>query len=154
MAEKLTPALERKWDPRLENWAIWYVGTSAGSASTAAYRDLEEGNYRPEGGQGGAEVYATREPPALIVDALATDSLVNLLPMDLLLALRVWYVWTGTLDARAADLGCHVNTLRNRREAAIIELERLDGGRGRRVLGVVPALVVRRLPYVSPEDVD
>lgn len=150
MAEK-TP-LERKWDPRLENWALWYVDPSR-PAPPSAYERLE--NSDTSSPREGARTYenSASEPFAGLSEALATDDLVCKLLMISHEAIKAWYTWTGTIEMRARALDCHVNTLRNRRDAALVELERMDTPRTKPGHpGLPSAIVVRRTTYM-PEDV-
>lgn len=161
MPEKLTPAIERKWNPRLENWALWYVDPDKPSpspsqvAESPAYERLA--NQDTSAPREGARTYenASAEPFAGLSEALATDDLVCLLPKEWHDAIKAWYCWTGTLEMRAKALGCHADTLRNRRNAALEELERLDTPRtkpGRP--STAAAIVVRRTRYVPDDIVD
>lgn len=149
--DDLTPAVEAKWDRRLENWGLWYAGHSHGTASSSAYERLENQDTRP---REGAQTYTPRDPPALVGEALDTDMLVSMLIEDQRKALKVWYAWSGSLEFRAEQLGCHVNTLRNRRGAAIVDLERLDGPVGPRKARPVQPVVVRRTQGVPDEYPD
>ena len=92
------------WDERLYNWALWKRGAnSLGSSASDGY-------------YGGDD---TRPPPPLVGEAFDTDRLIRQLPTDQQQALEAVYVWSiGTLDERAAALGIHRNTLRNRVDAA------------------------------------
>lgn len=159
MAEK--SPLERKWDPRLENWALWYVDPSKPAAPTpsepaasSAYERLDKQDTSSP--REGARTYedASSEPFAGLSEAIATDDLVCKLPTILHEAVKAWYTWTGTLEIKAQQLDVHVNTLRNRRDAALVELERMDTPRTKPGhQGTEPAIIVRRSQYM-PDTVD
>lgn len=100
----LSAARSAWWDDRLYNWALW----KRGGKST--------GLFASDGYYGGDD---TRPPPPLVGEAFDTDRLIRQLPPDQQQALEAVYVWSiGTLDERAAALGIHRNTLRNRVDAA------------------------------------
>ena len=100
----LSAARSAWWDERFYNWALWKRGgNSLGSSASDGY-------------YGGDD---TRPPPPLVGEAFDTDRLICLLPVEQQQALVAVYVWSiGTLDDRAAELGIHRNTLRNRVDAA------------------------------------
>ena len=100
----LSAARSAWWDDRLYNWALWKRGAnSLGSSASDCY-------------YGGDD---TRPPPPLVGEAFDTDRLIRQLPPAQQQALEAVYVWSiGTLDERAAALGIHRNTLRNRVDAA------------------------------------
>lgn len=102
--DSLSAARSAWWDERLYNWALWKRGAnSLGSSASDGY-------------YGGDD---TRPPPPLVGEAFDTDRLIRQLPTDQQQALEAVYVWSiGTLDERAAALGIHRNTLRNRVDAA------------------------------------
>lgn len=125
----MATAIDRKWDDRLYNWALWYVGAADGICSaSSAYNRLEDGDFRADGDGRTWEGYT---PQALIGEALDTNELILQLKVELFEALRAWYCWTGTEEQRALDLGVPRSTLRSRVVAAKVELERLDGIRRR-----------------------
>lgn len=164
-SEQLTPYLERKWEPKLQNWALWAVRNSSAPrdddepsrgdpVGPSAYNRLENEDTRP---RQGANLWNDGDapPPPIEVDALDTDMRIAFLSEEHRDALRAWYVWSGSLELNAQQLGCHVNTLRNRRAAAIVELERLDATAGRKPQGQAgAALVVRRPHFVPADEVD
>lgn len=102
--DSLSAARSAWWDERLYNWALWKRGANSLGSSAS------DGHY------GGDD---TRPPPPLVGEAFDTDRLIRQLPPDQQQALEAVYVWSiGTLDERAAALGIHRNTLRNRVDAA------------------------------------
>src|SRR6185437_8683343 len=114
MAEKLTRAVDRKWDERLENWAMWYAGDKVHHAETDAYERLEKRDTSDPGTS--AAVWETADPPALKGEALDTHALVISLPPKpdrptMFEAVRARYCWQGTLESIAADLGVERTTL-------------------------------------------
>jgi hypothetical protein len=113
-----------KWDERLENWAAWVLGSDqqGGAARISSI-------YAPAKIRSGFE---SRPPPPLVGMANDTDDLVAQLCREHFMAVRAWYVWTGSVEIRAADLGCHPNTLRDRVRAAKDRLDVLDQERQRR----------------------
>jgi hypothetical protein len=100
------------WDQRLDNWALWKTG--GGTGFGIAFDD--EGGY-------GSEM--TKPPPPIIGAAFDTDRLVARLPNELRGAVNARYVWTGSLEMRAADMGVHRNTLANRVMEAKVQLEEM-----------------------------
>ena len=100
----LSAARSAWWDERFYNWALWKRGANSLGSSAS------DGHY------GGDD---TRPPPPLVGEAFDTDRLIRQLPPAQQQALEAVYVWSiGTLDERAAALGIHRNTLRNRVDAA------------------------------------
>lgn len=92
------------WDERLENWALWRSGADSCGLGLAT-----------DGTWGGD---CTRPPQPLVGEALDIDNLVQQLVPEHIEAVTAWYVWTGTVEDRAAVLGVHRNTLHNRVAAA------------------------------------
>jgi hypothetical protein len=86
----------------------------------------------------GRDEEAPRLPPPLVGEALDTDQLVLTLSRESpekYAAIRTFYIWSGTLQMRAEQLGCHVDTLTNRvRAAARYRLDDLDQARRARML--------------------
>lgn len=113
------------WDTRLENWALWKAGSGSGVGCAT------DGTY---GGD------FTRPPNPLVGEAMDDDRLIVQLEPRLQEALRARYVWNGTIEERAADLGVHRNTLTNRVEEAKGVLEGLWWTQRKR-RGPVPAMV-------------
>ena len=110
MREALSEQRSAWWDARLENWALWRMG--AGTGIGAATDGTWGGEF-------------TRPPPPLVGEAVDTDRLVVKLELRLQDALRARYIWTGTMEERASDLGIHRNTLANQVEEAKGALEGL-----------------------------
>jgi hypothetical protein len=108
-------AVENKWHAKLENWALWLVagGPKGSPGVSSIYRGPDR--FRAD--------YVG--PRALVGDASDVDSLVVRLKQDHQNALRAWFVWTGSTQDRAASLGCHVDTLRDRVRAACFRLDDL-----------------------------
>lgn len=150
---RLTPAVWAKWDAKLYNWALCGYARGIQRASVEARRTPNDEHWttycdRKPGTGGQAATYETEEPPGINVDAIDVDALVIRLSDTLREAVEVYWGMTGPYEYRAVAIGCHVNTLRNRARAAVVELETMDGAR-RRVSG--PAVVIRSR-YV-PDDV-
>lgn len=130
---RLTPKVSEKWDRKLDNWSLWYFGGKRIVAEPSAYEALERqdtGRDRPAD-QTFAATWETADPPAIVGEATDTHTLVALLPEREFEAVRTWYCLSGPVEMRAADLGVHPNTLRNRVNIAKVELERMDGQRKR-----------------------
>lgn len=107
-------ALDR-WEQRLQNWALWYVSGSGGSAVSALYL------------LGGATRRSKVDARVVLVgEALDTDALIRKLSRELQQAILAWYVWTGPVAGKAAQIGCHENTLRYRVEGAKLRLRDLS----------------------------
>lgn len=122
----MSQTIQDRWDKRLSNWSLWIV--SGGGASNAspypAYRD-----YIPERGWWYA---GSGAPQAIVGEALDVDAVLVMLQgegergMELYMAVRAVYVWTGSLPDRATALGIHPDTLRDRVTAARYRLDDLD----------------------------
>lgn len=111
-----------RWNARLENWALWLVAHTA-RASGSPYPAYRLFRARSRGDS------APARPCALVGAALDTDRLVVELARESPAraeAVRVWYVWTGTYAERAAAIGVHPDTLRDRVVAACHRLEELS----------------------------
>lgn len=100
----------RRWNARLDNWALWLVGQS-GSASSACDGNWGEGVPRP--------------PPPLVGEALDTDDLVTRLSPPKQDAVKAMYVHIGTVDERAAELGIGRKALDERVDQAMFDLEEM-----------------------------
>jgi hypothetical protein len=113
----VNPVLLEAWRSRLENWALWVTcGTSQTSAGVSSiYRS---NGYRFD--------FTTRPPAPLIGDASDVDALILRLADVHRDALRATYVWTGSIQLKARQLGVCVDTLRNRTIAATWKLDDLD----------------------------
>ena len=110
--------VEELWSARLENWALWYVGGE--SSGVSSYNAIAEEDTAP------------RPPPPLIGEAVDTDALLvklNAVRPELFEAVRAWYVWTGTKQMKARQMGIHPDTLADRVRAAKYRLESLEGDR-------------------------
>lgn len=110
MRETLSTYRSQWWDARLENWGVWKTG---GGTCRGLALDGEWGEGAP------------RPPLPLVGEALDTDRLARKLDMRLYDALVARFVWGGSIEQRAADLGVHRNTLTNRVEDAKQRLEAL-----------------------------
>ena len=158
MAEKLSTSTWKKWDEKLNNWALLYGGT--GASVSPAYELLDRQEVREGDGTGRAAVWETPEPPPLIGEAMDTNALVTLLIAEQHDAVHAWYCLSGTVDMRADAIHVHVNTLRNRTRAAVVELERMDGARQRgdplirRTAVAASGSVVRRSQSAPAETAD
>lgn len=159
LIRRLTPAVWRKWDGKLYNWALCY-GTKdeRGGNVSAAYEALDEGRdkgyVRDDDSAFGAGVWEAPEPPGISVDAVDTHSLVVLLPADRYEAVRAYWGGSGPLYLRADSIGVHENTLRNKAKAAVVQLEILDGARQRgERFRMAPAVVIRTR-YVPSSEAD
>lgn len=134
---RLTPYVWEKWDGRLQNWALCFGGPrdqhkSERSAPVSdAYQDLE--NWRTFATDFKRSVNAgtwdTPEPPGITIDAIDTNALIILLPDKLYDAVDAFWHMSGPVEYRAAAIGVHVATLYRQRDEAVLELERLEGGR-------------------------
>jgi len=114
--------VQRRWDARLDNWALWQVSGAAGPPSSPfpAYRLFASSRHWSE--------RANARPQPLVGDALDTDRLVVELARESperYSAVRAWYVWTGSLADRAAALRIHPDTLHDRVVAARYRLDDL-----------------------------
>jgi hypothetical protein len=108
-------AILERWHARLENWALFLTsGTAHASAGVSSI-------YK-----GGRITFETLRPAPLIGDASDVDPLVHRLEDAHRRALVAEFVWTGAAIDRAAALGCHVDTLRNRVQAACFRLDDLE----------------------------
>lgn len=119
-----------KWERKLENWAVYLAsGKNAGRVKISSlYRLAGHGTRGHDG-----DVI-----PVLIGEAIDTHRLVCKLDLKLQKALVKWYADTGTQGQKAAELGCHVNTLRNRVEAAKQQLQTFE--RSRRIKRAHPVV--------------
>lgn len=109
--DELTPERSAWWDRKLDNWALWRKGAASVGSSAS------------DGTFGGDD---TRPPQPLIGEAFDVDRLVQQLPHDEQRAIEAVYVWSvGNLEERAAALGIHRNTLRNRVDAGKRGLDRM-----------------------------
>ena len=116
----MSERIQARWHDKLENWALWYAGSESRRGGSA---------YDGEWGVG-----APRPPQPLVGEAVDTDQLVSIISREnpgQFVAIRAWYVWTGTLEQRAHDLGIHRDTLRDRVVAARYRLDELDQERRR-----------------------
>jgi hypothetical protein len=165
MSEKVSLALWAKWDGKLYNWALcgFAKGIQRANVKERAPRTYDEDHWttyvdRKDGTRGHAETYDDAAPPGLTVEGLDTDALVIQLSARLLAAIEAYWAMTGPMEYRASAIGCHLSTLYRRVDAAILELERLDGERkGYRTNPVTGkpeyTLVVKRTQFV-PENPD
>lgn len=120
-----------KWERKLENWAVYLAsGKNAGRAKISSLYRLA--------GHGTRGSSADEVIPMMLGEAIDTDKLVRKLEAPLRKALESWYVLTGTQGQKAQALGCHVNTLRNRVEAAKQQLETFE--RARRIKRAHPVV--------------
>src|SRR5690349_21472083 len=130
---RLTPAVWAKWDARLYEWALcgFAKGIQRAAVKTPrAYDDAEHWTFyvdRKPGTHGQAETWEADEPPGITAAALDTDSLVVQLSDQHREAVEAYWAMTGPMEYRASAIGCHVNTLRNRAHAAVVQLEIMDG---------------------------
>lgn len=108
------PVLAR-WHERLTNWALWQAGVDSRGMGSAYDGDWGEG--------------APRDPPPLIGEAFDTDQLVKRLSLTHFQSVRAVYVWTGTMEERAAYIGIHPDTLTDRCTAAKFALDDMWHGR-------------------------
>ena len=102
----MSQMVQERWDAKLANWALWIIG---GDSKGVGMPDREWWNYPP------------RPPQPLIGEARDTDALVQIVAIEnplQHLAIRAWYVWTGTQAERATALGVPYNTWRDRVIAA------------------------------------
>ncbi len=107
---------EELWNRRLENWALWCVSGGASTAVSPCYSMIGAGGSRSAG----------TAVPTLVGEALDTDALIAKLPEQSLKdALVAWYIRTGTIEMKAADLQCHRDTLSDRVDRAIRRLDEL-----------------------------
>lgn len=165
--QRLTPAIWAKWDAKLYNWALCGFAKGIQRASVEerkVYDDVEHWTFycdRKPGSGGQADTYEADAPPGINVEGLDTDSLVCRLSDPHREAIEAYWAMTGPLEYRASAIGCHVNTLRNRAKAAVVELEVMDaarraGPRFNTLTGRIeeaPA-VVRRTRFVPERDGD
>jgi len=136
MAEKVSASLWAKWDAKLYNWALCGFAKGIQRATVDArppktYDEDHWSNYvdgKPKSG-GKAETWETEEPPGITVEGMDTESLVIQLSIDHLSAVTAYWAMTGPMEYRASAIGCHLSTLYRRVDAAVLELERLDGAR-------------------------
>lgn len=110
--------VQERWDAKLVNWALWVVsGEPRGKCSIL---DFGSARYRFD--------FRTRPPQPLIGEALDTDRLIAIVRdenPEQHLAIRAWYVWTGTQADRCATLKVPYTTWRDRVIAARFRLEEL-----------------------------
>lgn len=112
----MSPVFER-WDRRLRNWALWKAGVQSSGAGSAYDGQVWESAPRP--------------PPPLVGEALDTDDLVLQLSTEHVRAVTAYYVWTGSVEESAMELGISRDTLADRITAAQFRLEDLDQARRR-----------------------
>jgi hypothetical protein len=111
----MSQLVQLRWDAKLTNWALWIVSRDQGDAAVSA-PDREWWNHPP------------RPPQPLIGEAKDVDDLVQIIAQDnpdQYLAVRAWYVWSGTREDRALTLGVPYNTWRDRVVAARYRLDEL-----------------------------
>jgi hypothetical protein len=123
----MNPVLDH-WEGKLRNWALWRLGGN-GLGSTLAF-DNTWGMCAPP------------PPPPLVGEALDTDDLVLKLLDEHRSVINAIYLWSvpSTLEARAAVLGIHPNTLHARHKAARFRLDDLDHVRRRAGLRPPPTV--------------
>ena len=164
--KRLTPAVWAKWDAKLYNWALCGFAKGVERATVQERRQPRDehwsfyvdGKHHPTA-KGQANTWEADEPPGINADALDTESLVIQLSDLHREAVEAYWAMTGPMEYRASAIRCHVNTLRNRAQAAVVQLEIMDGARraaprrnaftGRMEQ---PPAVVRRTRYVPDRD--
>lgn len=112
----MSQLVQLRWDMKLTNWALWVVARDQAN-STVSAPDREWWNHPP------------RPPQPLIGEAKDVDDLLQIIAADnavQYLAVRAWYVWSGTQAERAATLKVPYNTWRDRVVAARYRLDDLD----------------------------
>lgn len=158
---QMTPALFARWDGKLSNWALCFggqrgVAPERSAPVSEAYEDFE--NWRKYATDfkrtSQAAVWETEEPPGIRIDAIDTNSLVEMLSDQLYDAVDAYWHMSGPVEVRAAGIGVAVATLYRRRDAAVLDLERFDHARKAAAMPVSQrkagqsAIVVRRTQYV------
>jgi hypothetical protein len=122
---RLGAVAKKRWHGRFENWALYYEGSRGhfgdSVLGTAEERSKTYGENVPEARF--ARLYEQTTPQPLVGEATDTASFIARLPQDIQFALIATYRRSGTLEFRAAELGIHVNTLRNRVEVAMMRCE-------------------------------
>jgi hypothetical protein len=107
-------AIEELWHCRLTNWALWEVGGN--SVGVSAYDGEWDDN-------------APMLPPPLVGEAMDTDTLLTRLnqadPVKYI-AIRIKFVWSGSIEERCRQAGMHRDTLNDRVRSAIFRLDDMD----------------------------
>lgn len=122
----MSELIQARWHRKLENWALWYAGGESRGVSSAYGASSSAGWKWWE--------HPPRQATPLVGEAVDTDQLVAIVAHDnpgQFSAIRAWYVWSGTVEQRATDLGIHRDTLRDRIVAARYRLDDLDQQRRR-----------------------
>jgi hypothetical protein len=104
-----------RWDRRLHDWASYLLAGGHSCRISSA--------YDPRGYVASAN---SHRPPGFISSGYDTNRLVGRLKSDLQRALIAWYALPGTVGSKASAIGCHVNTLTYRVDAAVDRLDYLD----------------------------
>ena len=122
-SKRLGPVARARWHQRFSDWGEWFEGGSrvASQLAEPSKRAHMLGDDVPD-----ARFARLYEPTRVVIadgEASDTNRLIRSLADPLQRAVEGTYRWSGTLQSRAAQLGIHPDTLRNRVATAMFECE-------------------------------